>query len=333
MTKSPNRRHAETIVLLRLFLIPKKGLSLADLKKSLSPLLGPALSSAEWTTFIDGLLADLRTVGLVSPTELSLTESGKQRMSELLGGTLPPRTLRWDQVKRRYLCPLALGLSPSSDEVRKSVADGDKMKALVLKELRHLPLGMTPTLQKAVDSLLWRELGLETDSPFTLEKVRIYLLQRLLPAVGRPASSKVLINHVLTMGTGATRADPTSLGDAVLRSWLSSGEAPKHAESVQSSIPLPDLAKTVLETARTVSIGKFGDNKVFISELWKAVAGTCPQVGSSLSEFKHFLVRAQEEQLLTLSRADLVEAMDPRMVEESETQYLNTFFHFVLVVD
>ena len=43
------------------------------------------------------------------------------------------------------------------------------------------------------------------------------------------------------------------------------------------------------------------------------------------------LVEANRADLLTLSRADLVQVMDPADVRESETTYLNAVFHFVLV--
>lgn len=50
-----------------------------------------------------------------------------------------------------------------------------------------------------------------------------------------------------------------------------------------------------------------------------------------MPEFKARLVEANRDGLLTLSRADLVEVMDPARVTESETHYLNATFHFVLV--
>jgi hypothetical protein len=50
-----------------------------------------------------------------------------------------------------------------------------------------------------------------------------------------------------------------------------------------------------------------------------------------LPEFKQRLVEANAQHLLHLSRADLVEAMDPELVAESRTSYLNATFHFVLL--
>ncbi len=50
-----------------------------------------------------------------------------------------------------------------------------------------------------------------------------------------------------------------------------------------------------------------------------------------LPAFKRRLTEANNARLLTLSRADLVQLMDPADVRESETRYLNAEFHFVLV--
>ena len=48
-----------------------------------------------------------------------------------------------------------------------------------------------------------------------------------------------------------------------------------------------------------------------------------------MNAFKQRLVEANSKGLLRLSRADLVSAMDPELVAESETRYLNARFHFV----
>ena len=50
-----------------------------------------------------------------------------------------------------------------------------------------------------------------------------------------------------------------------------------------------------------------------------------------LPAFKQRLVEANQAGLLTLSRADLVQVMDPADVRDSEIQYLNATFHFLLV--
>ena len=50
-----------------------------------------------------------------------------------------------------------------------------------------------------------------------------------------------------------------------------------------------------------------------------------------LDAFKERLAEANNARLLDLSRADLVQAMDPEDVRESEVHYLNATFHFVRI--
>ncbi len=72
----------------------------------------------------------------------------------------------------------------------------------------------------------------------------------------------------------------------------------------------------------------FGPRKVFISDLAAAM-------GAAVETAKEFLLAAHRAGLLTLSRADLVEAMDPAVVAASETEFVSQFgrieFHFVTV--
>ena len=72
---------------------------------------------------------------------------------------------------------------------------------------------------------------------------------------------------------------------------------------------------------------------MFIAALWRTSQREPNFPRLSLPEFKQRLVDANSQSLLHLSRADLVQAMDPRMVAESETTFLNATFHFVLVED
>lgn len=93
-------------------------------------------------------------------------------------------------------------------------------------------------------------------------------------------------------------------------------------QRASSSSPRP--ARTLLDDVATVKqairsihgAGRFGDRKVFISELWRRVGG---ELGLSLDEFKRWIVARHRAQDLRLARADFVSAMDPRLVAASET--------------
>ncbi len=53
--------------------------------------------------------------------------------------------------------------------------------------------------------------------------------------------------------------------------------------------------------------------------------------GMSYDQFKEFLALANNFRHLDLSRADLVQAMDPDDVRLSEVHYLNATFHFIRI--
>jgi hypothetical protein len=88
---------------------------------------------------------------------------------------------------------------------------------------------------------------------------------------------------------------------------------------------LATFAERVNAAARRCTSGCFGTNKVFIAHVWREMAGELG--GMELDRFKRLLVIANNKLLLRLSRADLVGAMDPRDVAESETHYMHAVFH------
>jgi len=84
----------------------------------------------------------------------------------------------------------------------------------------------------------------------------------------------------------------------------------------------------VLDAVRGMPVaGRFGPEKVFVSEIWDRVGG---RLGMSLQQFKAWLVDRNRAGDLTLARADLVGAMDPDQVRRSEIDVHGATFHFVL---
>ena len=90
------------------------------------------------------------------------------------------------------------------------------------------------------------------------------------------------------------------------------------------------FAKRVLAAARASKTGRFGDDKVFISHVLRQLTDEGARVNDA-EEFKDRLVSVHRRELLSLSRADLVEAMDSKDVAASEARYLSATFHFVKV--
>lgn len=144
-----------------------------------------------------------------------------------------------------------------------------------------------------------------------------------------------------------TSSSLTSVLDSYLARELELGSQPRHslrpAIVAQKVVPgergpagpeprpfdLDRFAREVRSAAELCETGWFGDDKVFISHVWPVYAGRSGGKVEGLDAFKRSLVEAHRADLLTLERADLVEAMDPRDVTASETRYLNATFHFV----
>lgn len=76
--------------------------------------------------------------------------------------------------------------------------------------------------------------------------------------------------------------------------------------------------------------GRFAPEKVFISGIWREAQTDPTFQGMTERQFKRLLVQANAERLVDLARADLVGAMDPDEVRESEIEDMGSTFHFVI---
>ena len=96
-------------------------------------------------------------------------------------------------------------------------------------------------------------------------------------------------------------------------------------------VDLARFAERVKAAARACQTGRYGDNKVFIAHVWRTLQSDPDFAWMDLDAFKERLAMANNARLLDLSRADLVQAMDPDAVRLSEVHYLNATFHFVRI--
>lgn len=147
------------------------------------------------------------------------------------------------------------------------------------------------------------------------------------------ASGKRVITAALGLKSIPANANWRSLKDryflmCVAQRLSASKRAPKQTR------PLPEdekaFAQCVLAAARASKTGLFGGDKVFISHVLRQLEAEGFAVGEG-NAFKERLVATHRSRLLSLSRADLVQAMDPADVEASEARYLNASFHFVRI--
>ncbi len=187
-----------------------------------------------------------------------------------------------------------------------------------------MPVGTGPTLANVLDALACKELNFPdlTD----LKEVKAAVLSRLAGSAERLPLDE-LATQLPRVVLGTPRGGLAAFRQVALAEWAgrrAQAEAP-------AEFDLTAFANTVQAAARDCPTGWFGNNKVFISHLWRHLHGEPAFAKLDLPAFKQRLVEANREGLLTLSRADLVQLMDLTDVAESETTYENAVFHFVLV--
>jgi hypothetical protein len=259
----------------------------------------------------------------------------------------------WKQVADVALPAYALGWDPASSEIRQRLDDREKWAAAIVA--RHYGLiaegKPPPTPAQVANTLVWKRLGLAGKPPRTIPvAIGTLIVGRVLGA-DVAGWEKALI-QLAAKSVRAPRADIRALRDGVVREWLGGRPWTQPSETLtvdpllakRESTPsspsepverpdspqddLEGFARRVRDAASRARSGVFGDRKVFISALWRAL-GSDRDTGANLDEFKQRLVEANRIGLLRLYRADLVEEMDPAEVAASATRYLNATFHFV----
>ncbi len=298
------------------------------------------LSDERWQETIDGLAG----TGLVTASPMRLTEAGRARALDFLGASELPTKCNWGTIQAKYLVPKALGLDGVSPEARK-LGRADNLAALLLKRHFGLSEEVPATVGRVFDALACRKIGLPETTLF--KQARATILSKLIGSEER-LNSKDLNKKLPRVLLGTKQGGMAGLRAAALQGWADGGaapsatrlrdyepEAPATETAVEEPSPaefdLPAFARTVKAAAHDCPTGRFGDNKVFIGHVWRRLRDEPGVPTMDLPAFKERLTEANNARLLTLSRADLVEVMNPADVQESETRYLNAEFHFVLL--
>lgn len=314
----------------------KKPGSRKELETALRPFVEHRLSNAEAKARVDTLVERLLGDALVTERKrggFELTADGRAGALRFLHLEQAPRGLTWKKLKATYLLALTLDLPPSKNVVaRLSSADG--VRATLLKRQHGMADAENLSLAQVRDRLLWRQLGVETERPFSLSAVQAHLLGEMLDAEVKDPRKGV--EQLAARSAGASRGDAEAVRQALLRRWaLPEAETPAPPEPPPTPTEqgndtddsVASFAERVLSVARALPTGRFGNNKVFISHVWKALQ---PEWGSR-EAFDVALLEANRTRQLSLTRADLVAAMDPRDVAESEVRSFGATFHFVVI--
>ncbi|MBZ4399772.1 MULTISPECIES: hypothetical protein [unclassified Myxococcus] len=353
---------------------PQRSGTRTELGNALRPFVEHRLSRPEWKARLDAVLEQLLRDELVAAKKkagLTLTSAGMERVLQFLRLEQLPKGLTWKKLKATYLLANSLDVAPSKATLTR-LNDADGVRAAVLA--RHHPeVGEgEPSLSQIRDRLLWRQLGVETERPFSLGAVQAHLLGKMLDTeVKNPRKA---VEQLAARAAGAPRADAEILRLTLLRQWFlpesstaaasdtrsvpqrntastreagatpqrtpaptrntvpsrDTGSAPNQAPAPAApppSVLVESFAEHVLSVARALPTGRFGRDKVFISHVWRALQ---PE-WSNREAFDAALLEANRTQHLSLTRADLVSAMDPKDVAESEVRSYGASFHFVVV--
>lgn len=119
-------------------------------------------------------------------------------------------------------------------------------------------------------------------------------------------------------------AKSTSRGKKPERAKPAAAEALQEAEA-----DLVTFAAQVLEAGQRTKTGRFGDDRVFISHVWRQFKREHKPKGMDLEAFKKQLVEANRERMLSLTCADMAPQLDQKDVKESEVRYRSATFHFL----
>lgn len=332
---------AQALLLARLLPKTKRGPSRKEVLDAIAPLLAVGRSSERAQQHAAEAWKDCATRRWLDEQPARLTALGRSRLCQILDLPQLPELSTWSAVQRDLLQPVALGKKPAKASKRSGV----NLAAEVIQVMHGLPVG--ETLRQSVDRLAWRALGVDTGEPFQASRVQRHLLRELGPGDARVAP-RMFRQQIALRAVGAQRADNESLRRAVIARWVMQSRqapaqqaarpAPTSAEgiavtandnAIAGKSELAAFAAAVMDAARAPNVTRFHDDRAFIGSIWEHMRDRPPVRGMSLDAFKEALVHAHRAKLLRMSRADLVQAMDPAEVKRSEARYLNATFHFV----
>ncbi len=340
----------ELLILTRLLIVGEKGEAASKIKRDLEPLLPHQSQGGAFAELLECLLAALVSSGslvLVSgkyrktSPRYVLTASGRRHGLDFLAVVeLKPKTT-WATLRKTYLPARALALPVSSDTRFKTISSEPGFQAVLLKQQYDLSIADIPKPDDATDALAWKLIGFEGEGrKFNPKNVKMALFNRAL-GNGQAPDFKKAATRLLAQRLGIGRDDPRELRAAVVRRWIDQENTQAEASSARqqavhsgSTVPpldLPAFAQHVKTAARECITGRFGGNKVFIAHVWKAVQNDPAFQAMGQAAFKERLAEANNARLLNLSRADLVQAMDPDDVRQSEVHYLSATFHFLRI--
>lgn len=364
-----DRDRLRDIVLLRIA-VAGKALTRDGIAKEFAPIGAHLVATDEWQTILERDLAALADAGLaeVKTVGVIATDAGIKRAAIVLGGKAPfPKS--WTEARDTRLVAKALGLENEPTAKLKRLAKPDGLRAAIVVKAFKLKIRGTPSpvrLRTALAKIaLARAFG---DGTAASADGRTGLSAKAGRALAGQLSSDPkdfrtdarLIAALAAEHVGAARPEILAVQTAILRSYVTKGEAPlalpskakRRAKPIAVHAPIarltsppppPDIAPPnarpsfelfvadVLRLAEPVAEGFIGNRKAFISRLWRTIEAQRPHWGLSEIEFKAMLAEAHRQGQIVLANADLKDDRNLGDVQASALSYRNAVFHYVRV--
>jgi hypothetical protein len=312
------------LILVRLLPTSKSRPSPKKLRDDLAPFFQHPPTAPQVTDTLNGL----RAAGLMKPLGQHLTDTGRERAMKYLGVSELPAKANFGTIKAKFLVPKALGLSA------KAVDNSDKLAAVLLKRKLGLPVGSGDTVNAVLDAIACRELGFS-------DKAKLNFRDALVSK--HIGEAKPLSTKDLKTAIPARLLEPQGKGTEGLRKLALKGFADSAGEPTPApratqpptdeTFDLELFANTVRSEARKCPTGRFGDNKVFISHVWRQLQDEPRFKRLGFDGFKAKLVDANRARYLDLLPADLNQAFSNDDIEQAATVHLHSTYHFIATGD
>ena len=315
------------LALLKLSCSGEKGDTVNAIHRALQGFVGTRASKESQLDCIKEALEPLIANGecVAKGARRTLTKKARQNAQANFGIRSGPVT--WPTVQKADVIVRALELPEPNVSQRKSLMTATGLRAVIIR--RHYDLKMTayPTLANVREALAWKSFSRMTGEEdrfggrkkFGTGPILSYVLASLLKSEELTEPSPKILATLAQSAVDADKPDASELRRRIIGEWIFEHSRPGSL----------DFADEVLRAAESCSSGRFGNDKVFISHVFKELQRQGSLHAASRDGFERRLLDAYNAHRLSLSRADLVEAMPERDVAESEVRSGTAQFHFI----
>lgn len=358
-----NIRALEDVILLRILTAGEVGRTRPEIGRDLYPFAAHRLSPAEWRSYLETVIADLRKRELVSLTRggrFCISDAGRAELERRLGCAIP-RTMDWNEAKVTVLIAHALGAAQGGGRRLKALKGSTGLRRAVLNWRFGLDLASKLTAAQVRNALAMKALRDAFGNAFSSSKratipgdIGRLIAAQLLEHARPFKSDQQLIQLLAAEAAGAKQGDVPALRLAIVRQFLCPARGAIHAQAgavneranercgVKRARPAApgdapgkrDLVFFAAEVNRLAGHGAHGfpgNRKSFISDVWHAFTQEHSDWEMSETRFKSLLAEGHRAGLVQLANADLRNAANLQAIQASAIRDRNTEWHLIRV--